>query len=81
MQTCNDLACDARPFKNKARVNLQKRRARRDFFPRVIRSENSAHTDDWQLAARALENMADDFRAARLQRLSAQAAWFGINFS
>ena len=71
---------DARPFKDEACVNLQERRARRDFFPRVVRAENSADADDRQFAVRLFENVANDLRAARLQRFAAQAAGPGVNF-
>jgi hypothetical protein len=75
----DDFACEARPFVNQAGVNLEQRRARRDFFPRIVRAENSTDADDGQSAICPPMNVPDDFRAARAQRFSAQATGFGID--
>src|SRR5690242_18333481 len=75
----NDIAGKAWSFINQSGVSLHERSAGDDFFPGIVRAENTTNTDDGHLAIRLPIQVTNNLRAADAQRFTAQAAGFSVN--
>lgn len=64
---------------NESGIQLQERRPSRDLLPRIRRAGDATDADERHLPSGLAMQIADDLRAARAERTSAQPPVLGIN--